>query len=98
MLENTTSRFDSTRQVNKKYLLFTVFSKQDRRFFVRFLRAKQFTTPNIKIKLTCFPKIVNFQNYNTCLTDETFSSEVRELIRKLNVDGYYVVAEVFLTT
>lgn len=96
-LENTTSSFDPSKQISRKRLIFTINSKNDRKRFSKFLRSKQFTIPNILIKLTCFPQVLHFQNYNSCLTDQTFNSEVSELITKLNLDGYFIVAEVVLT-
>lgn len=94
----STGLFDLSSQQTKQSLLFTIHSKKDRKEFSKFVKAKQFLVPNIKIKLTCFPKLESFQKYNSCASDETLRSDVTELIRTLNMDGYLVVAEVLLSS
>lgn len=77
--------------------LFTIGSKKERKVFSKFIKEVQFTIPNIKIDLTCFPQMKDYNKYNDCLTDRTLRSEVIDLVRELNIDGYFLVAEVALS-
>lgn len=96
VLEQSTSSFYSPINQSKENYLFTISSKKDRKQFSKFIGNNQFKVTEIKIKLTCFPKIENYLKYHTPISDKTFRSETRELVRDLNLDGHFVVAEVSL--
>lgn len=78
--------------------LFTIGSKKERRIFSKFIKSIQFTVPNINIELTSFPQMKDYHEYNSCPTDGTLRSEVTNLVSVLNMRGYFLVAEVSLTS
>lgn len=82
----------------QEYHLFRMCSKKDRRKFAKFLNIVQFVVPNIRIELTCFPRIEDYHKYNFCDHSLTLKSEVIETVKLLTRDGYYVVAEVTLSS
>lgn len=92
-----TAVFVSSNQKINKQLLFTIGSKKERRAFSKFIKNIQFNIPNIKINLSCFPRINDYHKYNAFIPNSTLRSEIVDLLTTLNKDGYFVVAEVSLT-
>lgn len=85
-----------SRESNQEYRLFTIKTKRDRKRFSKFLKLIQFKRSELKIELTCYPTIENYHKYNVCDFNQTLRSEVTDLVRRLNTDGYFVVAEVLI--
>lgn len=85
--ENT---FDKNNEI---YKVFTIKSKKDRRDLSKYLKWTQFSS-YIKVKLHTFPKVTNYERYNFFDPHNTIRCDVVEMVRRLTMENYVVIAEV----
>lgn len=98
LFEQTIHHLSKSSKPTKGQYLFTIRSKRDRKRLSNFLKRVQFSTAEIKIVLTCFPKMIDYSKYNSYDVDETLREEVTSLVRLLTRDKYFIVAEVWTSS
>lgn len=96
IFEQTTANFNDSNEIKKQNFLFTIRCKKDRKRFSTFLKHFQFKASEMKIKLSCFPRVQNYHKYNSYNPDGTLRTDVMDTVKSLTMDGYFVVAEVSL--
>lgn len=94
LFEKTTTASYVTKEEKKSHFYCSISSKRDRKKFSRYLKKVQFAGPEIIIELTCFPNVIDYTKYYVPDFNQTLRSDVTDIVRLLNRDGYFVVAEV----